>query len=82
MNLAMNKAKPEPIKGPFEQIVSLNSSGSIWSFIPSIPKTNSSNILLPLDLTPQCSTVQSECDPITVRSRSTAADAPELGSVL
>ncbi len=26
INLAMNKAKPEPIKGPFEQIVSRNSS--------------------------------------------------------
>ncbi len=35
MNLAMNKAKPEPIKDTFEQIVSLNSSGQFSRLYPA-----------------------------------------------
>ncbi len=35
MNLATNKAKPEPIKDTFEQIISLNSSGQFGRLYPA-----------------------------------------------
>lgn len=76
----MIKAKLEPVTGP---VFTLNNSLFLIPLGQLYPEyLNTQLIWLPLDPTPQCNTVQSECDPITVRSRSTEADAPELGSVL